>query len=198
MFLLTLGGTPFVYQGQEIGMSDLKNNTIDDLDDCLAKSAIQSARSILHISEAKAFELVNNTVNRDHARTPFQWDDSINAGFNQGHKTWLKINDNYKQGINVKTQDIDEDSVLNFYRKMIKLRNQNDVLINGKFLKTKSNKNVAKFYRVSEEGILLVVINLSSKVIKDKRDDLEVILSTHNNPSLDKLRPYEGIIYKLK
>ena len=198
MFLLSLKGTPFVYQGQEIGMTDLKNNTIEDLDDCLSKSAIQSARDILHISEEKAFNLVNKTVNRDHARTPFQWENSLNAGFNNGNKTWLKINDNYQNGINVKDQENDPNSILNFYRQMIKVRNENDTLKFGEFIKVKSNKNVAKFIRQSEEETLLVVVNLSNKTIKDKRDDLEVLISTHENPSLTVLRPYEGVVYKLK
>ena len=198
MFLLSLKGTPFVYQGQEIGMTDLKNNTIEDLDDCLSKSAIQSARDILHISEEKAFNLVNKTVNRDHARTPFQWENSLNAGFNNGNKTWLKINDNYQNGINAKDQENDPNSILNFYRQMIKVRNENDTLKFGEFIKVKSNKNVAKFIRQSEEETLLVVVNLSNKTIKDKRDDLEVLISTHENPSLTVLRPYEGVVYKLK
>ena len=198
MFLLSLKGTPFVYQGQEIGMTDLKNNTIEDLDDCLSKSAIQSARDILHISEEKAFNLVNKTVNRDHARTPFQWENSLNAGFNNGNKTWLKINDNYQNVINVKDQENDPNSILNFYRQMIKVRNENDTLKFGEFIKVKSNKNVAKFIIQSEEETLLVVVNLSNKTIKDKRDDLEVLISTHENPSLTVLRPYEGVVYKLK
>lgn len=198
MFLLSLKGTPFVYQGQEIGMTDLKNNTIEDLDDCLSKSAIQSARDILHISEEKAFNLVNKTVNRDHARTPFQWENSLNAGFNNGNKPWLKINDNYQNGITAKDQENDPNSILNFYRQMIKVRNENDTLKFGEFIKVKSNKNVAKFIRQSEEETLLVVVNLSNKTIKDKRDDLEILISTHENPSLNVLRPYEGIVYKLK
>ena len=198
MFLLSLKGTPFVYQGQEIGMTDLKNNTIEDLDDCLSKSAIQSARDILHISEEKAFNLVNQTVNRDHARTPFQWENSLNAGFNNGNKTWLKINDNYQNGINAKDQENDPNSILNFYRQMIKVRNENDTLKFGEFIKVKSNKNVAKFIRQSEEETLLVVVNLSNKTIKDNRDDLEVLISTHENPSLTVLRPYEGVVYKVK
>jgi oligo-1,6-glucosidase len=180
MFLLSLKGTPFIYQGEEIGMVDLKNNTIDDLDDCLAKSAIDSAHKLLKISKKKAFNMVNKTVNRDHARTPFQWDSSVNAGFNKGAKPWLLINSNYEDGINVEDESKDPNSILNFYKEMIKLRNENDTLKFGTFTRVKSNKNVAKFIRESDDEELLVVVNLSDKTIKDIRNEGEVLGMIYN------------------
>lgn len=198
MFLLSLKGTPFIYQGQEIGMLDLKNNTIEDLDDCLAKSAINSAKSILHISEKKAFKLVNRTVNRDHARTPFQWNSNVNAGFNKGHKPWLMINDNYLDGINVEDELKDDNSILNFYKQMISLRNENDTLKFGEFIKLKSSNKVAKFIRKNDDVELLIVVNLSNKTVKDKRDNFDILLSTNNDVSSKTLKPYQGIVYKIK
>ena len=198
MFLLSLKGTIFIYQGEEIGMVDLKGNTIEDLDDCLAKSAIDSAHKLLKISRKKAFNLVNKTVNRDHARTPFQWNSKGNAGFNCGHKTWLMMNSNYTQGVNVEDELNDPNSILNFYKEMIKLRNENDTLKFGKFIKVKSNKNVAKFIRESEDETLLIVVNLSAKVVKDNREEKEVLLANDYEINTKILKPYQGIIYKIK
>lgn len=198
MFLLSLKGTIFIYQGEEIGMVDLKGNTIEDLDDCLAKSAIDSAHKLLKVSKNKAFEMVNKTVNRDHARTPFQWNSKGNAGFNRGHKTWLMMNSNYTQGVNVEDELNDPNSILNFYKEMIKLRNENDTLKFGKFIKVKSNKNVAKFIRESEDETLLIVVNLTAKVVKDNREEKEVLLANDYEINTKTLKPYQGIIYKIK
>ena len=82
---------------------------------------------------------------------------------------------------------------------MIKLRNNNDTLKHGEFIKVKSNSNLAKFIRKSDKETLEIVINLSSKVIKNKVDNnYKVLLSTYKDSLKDKLRPYEGIIYKIK
>ena len=177
---------------------DLKGNTIEDLDDCLAKSAIDSAHKLLKVSKNKAFEMVNKTVNRDHARTPFQWNSKGNAGFNRGHKTWLMMNSNYTQGVNVEDELNDPNSILNFYKEMIKLRNENDTLKFGKFIKVKSNKNVAKFIRESEDETLLIVVNLTAKVVKDNREEKEVLLANDYEINTKTLKPYQGIIYKIK
>lgn len=198
MFLLSLKGTPFIYQGQELGCLDHPNFTLNDLDDCLAKKAIGSARSILHISEKKAFKLVNRTINRDHARYPMPWDQSVNGGFNNGHKTWLKVNDLYKNGINVRDELDDPKSILNFYKKMIEIRNTSECLQSGDFIRMKSNKNVAKFIRVTPNEEFMIVVNLSNKHIKDKREKFDVILSTHHVVNDEILAPYQGIIYKIK
>ena len=198
MFLLSLKGTPFIYQGQEIGLLDYKDYTLEDLDDCLAKSAINSACSILSISKEKAFKLVNATVNRDHARSPFQWNENVNAGFNDGGKTWLKVNENYKDGINVNEEEKDQNSILSFYKKMIKVRNESSALKSSSFEKVKSNKNVACFIRSDERETLLIEVNLSNKKIKRKSFDKDVVISTHGNINKEYLRPYEGIIYKIK
>lgn len=197
LFLLTLKGTPFIYQGEEIGMLDNKDFTIDDLDDCLTKQGLDSASKILHISKEKCFKLANNTINRDHARTPFQWNKGVNAGFTEGCKPWLKVNKNYLEGVNVEDEEKDENSILNFYKKVINFRNNSDILKFGDFKRIKSNKNLAKFTRSDDENSYLIIVNLSSKKIKDKDLNHEIVLNTHKDLNKTYLEPYQGVILKI-
>ena len=146
----------------------------------------------------RAFKLIHKTINRDNSRSPFQWDNSFNAGFNEGHKTWLKVNSSFQQGINVKEEEQDSDSILKFYQKMIHLRNSNKTLQTGEFIRIKSNRNIAKFYRKSEDETLLIVINLSKKIIKDKRYNSNILISNYKDVSPKVLLPYQGVIYKIK
>ncbi len=198
LFLLSLKGTIFIYQGEELGMLNYKDLTFEESDDCMAKSVVNTATHILPITKKFAFKLVNETVNRDHARAPMQWDDSINGGFNNGAKTWLKVNSDYKN-INAKEELNDPDSTFNFYKKAIAFRNNNDCFKDGEFIPLKSNSNIAKFIRKTAEESYLCVINLSKKEIKDKDIDenKQIVLSTHKKHQKNILKPYEGLIYKL-
>ena len=127
-----------------------------------------------------------------------QWDNGDNAGFNNGTKTWLKVNENYKDGINVKDELSDPNSILNFYKKMISLRNSSEILKLGEFIKIKSNKNVAKFIRKYNNSTLLIIVNLSSKSIKDKDViDNNILISTEDEIICGELKPYQGIIREL-
>ena len=199
LFLLSLKGTIFIYEGEEIGRLNYKNLTYEETNDCMAKNAVDSTRKILHVSKNRAFKWVNKTVNRDHARAPFQWDDSVNGGFNEGHTPWLKINEYYKE-INVKKEKNEDNSILNFYKKMIRLRNESETLKFGDFEEIKSNNYVAKFLRKTNNEIFLIVVNLSKKTFKDKKLDesKEIILSNYEKHDKNVLKPYEAIIYKIK
>lgn len=199
LFLLSLKGTIFLYEGEEIGTLNYKNLTYEETNDCMAKNAVDSAMKILHVSKNRAFKWVNNTVNRDHARAPFEWDDSINGGFNDGHKPWLKINEHYKE-INVKNEENDANSILNFYKQMIKFRNNSETLKYGNFKEVSSNNYVAKFLRKTDKESLLIVVNLSKKFFKDKKLDesKEILISNYNNHEKNLLKPFEAIIYKIK
>ena len=198
MFLLSLKGTPFIYQGQEIGTVDYKDLSYEDTNDCMAKSAVQSAKQILKLKTSTAFKMVNRTVNRDHARNPMQWENSFNAGFNDGATTWLKVNKTYEKGINVEDQMQDPSSILRFYKKMIEFRNNSKTLQEGTFVRAKSNCNVAKFIRQTFDETLLIVVNLSSKTIKEKLPNQKVLIANDYDINEEYLKPYQGIIYKIK
>lgn len=197
MFLLSLKGTIFVYQGEEIGVLDDKKFTLDDLNDSMGISIIKTIQKILKVNEKTAFKLLNSTVNRDLARQPMLWDNSINGGFNNGTKTWLKVNEIYKEKINVKDELNNPNSTLNFYKQMINLRKNQDALKYGDFKQIKSNKNVAKFIRSYDNSRILVVINMSDKRIKDIRENYQVLFTNDNDINNKYLNPMQGIIYKL-
>lgn len=112
-------GTPFVYQGQELGMLNTRLNSIDDYVDCFVKNNYDVAINKLHMKKEKAFEFAVKST-RDNSRTPVQWDDSKNAGFTTG-TPWFPVNENYKQ-INAKAEMADPDSIYNHYKSSLSLR----------------------------------------------------------------------------
>lgn len=115
---MLLRGLPFLYQGQEIGMTNCPMDSVEEYDDINTKAEYALARSA-GLSDAQALEACYR-FSRDNARTPMQWDDTPNAGFTSG-KPWLKVNPNYRQ-VNVAEQEKREDSILNYYKKLISLR----------------------------------------------------------------------------
>lgn len=199
LFLLSLKGTIFIYQGEEIGMTNYPSIEFNEINDCMSKEVIKTTMKLLKIDLKKATKMINETVNRDNARSPMQWNDKINAGFNDGYKPWIKVNEDYEKGINVLSETNDPDSVLNFYKELIKIRNSNDILKYGEFKKLKSNKDIAKFKRTYKNESLIIVVNLTNKKIKDKniiKNKEDIIISNYFNHFDNELYPYEGIIYK--
>lgn len=160
---LMLRGIPFIYQGQELGMTNCKFNSIEEFDDISTidqyKVAIKEG-----VSEEEALKIVN-IYSRDNARTPFQWDNSENAGFTTG-KPWLKINENYKE-INAKSQVEDEDSIFNFYKKLINLRKSEefkDAIVYGKFEPIlEEYSNLFAFYREGASKKLMLLANYQNE-----------------------------------
>ena len=130
-FILTLRGTPYVYQGQELGMTNADWETMDDLRDV---DAINHARELLGQDGVAEYDDVKDIVGyrtRDNARTPMQWDDSKNAGFTDGDP-WIQVNPNYRE-INAADQQADVDSVYSYYQRLIQLRADRDVLVYGDY-----------------------------------------------------------------
>lgn len=122
-------GTPFIYQGQEIGMLNLALDDINDYVDVSTLNNYKVAKALL--GEKKAMELVHY-ASRDNARTPVQWSSEKNAGFTTAEKPWFFVNPNYTE-INVADQEKDPDSILNYYRKLLKFRKEHDVMIYGSY-----------------------------------------------------------------
>ena len=121
-------GTPFIYQGQEIGMTNIRLRSIDDYVDVSSKNNYHT----YHLKDTIEERLKRIHVSsRDSARTPMQWDDSANAGFSAA-KPWFFVNSNYRR-VNVAAQEEDENSILNFYRKCLKLRKSSKTLIYGEY-----------------------------------------------------------------
>lgn len=197
LLLLTLKGTPVIYQGEEIGTLNYKKISYEECKDVAAKMAFNTVKNLLHLSDKKVWKLVNETINRDNARAPMQWDNSINGGFNEGKGTWIKVNEDYKD-INVKEEENDEDSILNFYIKMIHFRNGDEVLKKGEFKRGHLSNTLNYFYRIYENKIYLIVLNFSKKAIKFNVPlKLRLILSNIENKNLNILNPYFAGIFEV-
>lgn len=179
LFLLTLKGTPFIYQGEEIGMTNVSDLKFEEVNDCAAISTVGTVQKLLHVKKEKAWEMVNKTICRDHARTPMQWSDKENAGFNDGATPWLRMNNNFDK-INVEAQLNDEDSILNFYKRMIKFRNESDILKYGSFERQYCTSKICSFYRTYNGRRYLIVLNFSDDIetywLKDK---LSLVFATY-------------------
>ncbi len=203
MILLTLRGTPFIYQGQEIAMTNGDWNSLDQIQDIESHNVYRLARK-LGFSAKYAWKMIKKT-SRDNARTPMQWEFAPNAAFSPGHP-WLRVNDNYRD-INVEAQRRDKDSVLSFYRSLIVFRQGSQVLINGGFRAIKIKRNLFVYERFLEcnaaagaktgnDNVVRVVINFSRKKAEYPFNG-RVLFSTANRKSYDGvLSPYEGVILK--
>ena len=156
---LMLRGIPFIYQGQELGMTNSKFNSIEEFDDIATIDQYNVAIKEGY-SEEETLKIVN-TYSRDNARTPFQWNNSKNAGFTIG-EPWLKVNENYKQ-INAASQVGNEDSVFSFYKELIKLRKSEefkDAVVYGTFRAALENyDNLFAFYREGSSKKLMLLAN---------------------------------------
>lgn len=193
MLLLTLKGTAFIYQGQELGMTNLDFESMDELDDVESKN-MYALFNRLHISPAYRDRAIRLKT-RDNARSPMQWDSTANGGFTTG-KPWLKVNSNYFS-INYQDEQADPDSVWHFYRKLLKYRNASPVLKFGVFRPTYVSKSVLAFERIFEGEKLGVIVNLSDK--KQQVPSIgNIILSTHGRQRMDcELEPYEAALIDL-
>jgi alpha-glucosidase len=164
--VLTLRGTPFLYNGEEIGMTDLLLEDIGQFRDNLGVWLYHALVDELREPPAKALALAARS-SRDMCRTPVQWADAPNGGFSPaGAQTWLPVNPNYAQGVNVADQLADPDSLLNFYRRLLRVRKQTPALIAGDYRPLHEDaKDYLAFLRGSVAGgqTCLVVLNMSER-----------------------------------
>lgn len=201
-----LQGTPYIYQGEEIGMTNIYYRTIDEYCDIESKAAYHQLTHELGKSDEDAMKGIRYR-SRDNARSPMQWDDTENAGFTTG-TPWFAVNENYKL-INVKNQMEDEDSILNFYRRLIALRKKIPVIAYGKYiLLDAENENIYAYSRSLNEEKLLIVCNFTAEqqVFELKHynedGDHETLIGNYVNPKIIqlgeklKLRPYEALVLR--
>lgn len=162
MYLLK--GTPFIYQGEEIGMTNYPFESENELRDIESINFLNESSKVGKKDYAWKGILAKG---RDNARTPIQWDDSLNAGFSNG-TPWIVVNPNHKE-INVKKQIDDEDSILNFYRKLINFRVNSDVIINGDYHQIMyDDEKIFAYERVLGDKKISVYCNFSdSEVVLD-------------------------------
>ena len=203
--LLTLRGTPYLFQGDEIGMYNCVFEDISEFNDVQVLNAYKTLVESGNYS-SKQFLKVSNKIARDHARTPMQWNTESNAGFSDAEKTWLKTNDNYLS-INALSQNSDKNSILNFYKKLILIRKQTPALIYGDYTDLRPRCNRIWLYlRTFEENSYLIMNNFTNKKqsfnVKQKFSQKTLLvanLEVENDDSNQKfiLKPYESRIYKI-
>lgn len=192
-------GTPFIYQGQEIGMTNYPFESIETFNDV----AVRNEYQIVKEQGGDVDQLLDKyrMENRDNSRTPMQWNDSTNGGFTEG-KPWFPVNPNYRD-INVAHQLEDEHSVLNFYKKLIQLKKSHEIYTYGQFdLIDAENENVFAYTRQLEGKTVVVAGNLT-----DKQSSLtlpfdidENAIKLHNyNSQLDSksLKPFEAFVAEI-
>jgi oligo-1,6-glucosidase len=203
-FILTMRGTPFYYNGDELGMTSIKFNKIGDYRDISTLNEYRHVKSI-HGDTLKF--LKDQQFNaRDNGRTPFQWNNSLNAGFSTG-KPWISVNPNYRY-VNVDFEESDPNSCLTYFKKLVLLRKTNLTLVYGKYrLLDKDNQNVYSYTREGLGKKFLVVLNFTdkestayisvalAKVVMSNYKDILVENGVHTDI---KLRPYESLICLLQ
>ena len=198
-FLMTMRATPYYYNGDELGMDNVKFNKIEDYRDVETINMYQQIKN--KDGDLKAFLEAQKLMARDNSRTPFHWDDSANAGFSTG-EPWLSVNPNFKT-INVEAEEKDSNSCLNFFRKIVTIRKDNLVLVYGKYtLLDKNNEQVYAYIRELNERKLLVLLNFSSNdAIANTGIDLgnaKILINNYISANKNKsLRPYEAVVYEL-
>ena len=194
-------GTPYIYQGEELGMTNVRFDDINDYNDIESLNMYKD-----RLSKGYSHNEIMESIyakGRDNARTPMQWDDSENAGFTTG-TPWLAVNKNYDK-INAKQCLQDENSIFNHYKKLIDIRKNNDTIIYGDYkLLCEDDENIFAYVRELNGDKILVVCNFYDKDVEFKFEGdfnySKVLLSNYNDSSKMieklKLRPYEAVMYR--
>lgn len=198
-FLMTMRGTPYVYYGDEIGMTNIRFETIGQYKDI---NTINKYRQLENQGEdLNSFLADQKEASRDNARTPMQWDQTSNAGFSRS-SPWIEINKNYLSGVSVAFQEESENSVLNFFRKIVAIRKKNLALVYGQYEEVDvENENVYAYLRKGENVTFLILLNFCDKnsFIKLPRHfetlNWELVIS-NDVVNRDEMLPYQCIVYK--
>ena len=192
-------GTPYVYQGEELGMTNCPFNTLENLRDLESINAFHELTKQGKITEEDMLAAINYK-GRDNARTPMQWDDSAYAGFSTA-QPWIMVNPNCTK-INAKDQVNREDSVFKYYQKLIKLRHESDLIVYGTYdLILDDDKDIYAYTRTLGKEKLIVYCNFSENTreveLPEEFTDGKILISNYNDAAVNKkitLRPYEAIV----
>jgi oligo-1,6-glucosidase len=201
-FIMTMRGTPYYYNGDELGMTNSVFNSIHDFRDMPARNEYQHLIDIHGDTSAYLERL--RFESRDNGRTPFQWNKTANAGFTTG-TPWIAVNPNYKM-INAEEEEKDPNSCLHYFRKLVLLRKNNPALVYGRYhLLDKGNTTVYAYTREGKGRKFLILLNFSSQKSQVKigipLTGAKLLLSNDQRAqtsSVTGLNPYEACIYQLQ
>ena len=195
MVLLTLRGTPFIYEGEELGMTNVNRASIEDYNDISSQNNYKMALED-GCSKEEALKCVQQ-YSRDNARSPMQWDDSANAGFTTG-KPWLAVNDNYKT-VNAKKESEDDASVLEWYRSLNRLRQENTVLTDGDYQEIMNDsEEIFAYIRSNDTHKAVILVNFTDRDVEYDSQYVEggkLLISSQKAAEAGKLRPFEAVCY---
>ena len=206
--MLTLKGTPFLYNGEEIGMADLELTDISQVRDTTALAHYRALIAERGMAPEQALRLVVGTT-RDRCRSPMQWNDAPNAGFSPpGATTWLPVHPNYAQGVNVAAQESDPNSLLSFYRRLLALRRGCPALIAGEYTALHEDaEDYLAFTRATDEQTVRVALNFSERAqtltLSPEKSRARVLFSsaarpsTNDNPAQIELAPFEVYVAEM-
>ena len=198
-------GTPFIYQGQEIGMTNVHFKTVEEYQD-VQSTGLYYSKLEQGMAHEDIMEIIWATA-RGNSRTPMQWDETVNGGFSSG-TPWLAVNPNYKE-INVAQQLADEGSILNFYKKMIQLKKSHDVFTYGEYDLTLDNHPAIYAYtRTLDHEQVLILSNLTDQEVAFELEKMNLVfdqlmlsnykVEEHEPMMKGTLKPYEARVYRIK
>lgn len=195
-------GTPYIYQGEELGMTNIYLDSIEEYEDIESRAAYERYTQYMGYSDEKMMHCIH-AMSRDNARTPMQWDNSANAGFTEG-KPWFLVNPNYKK-INAKSQMMDEGSIFHYYKQLISLRKKHEIIVYGDFnLLLPEHESLFVYERTLNGKRLLVICNFNSKVEKFELPreysckSGKLLICNYETADYEKemaVRPYEARVY---
>ena len=195
-------GTPYVYQGEELGMTNVYFDKLEDYRDVESFNAYKEMTETCGVSHEEMMGYLKK-IGRDNARTPMQWDDSENAGFTTG-TPWIRVNPNYKE-INAKQQVGNPDSVFSYYKDLIRLRHENEIIVYGDYeLLEPDNEELFIYTRTLGDEKLIVLCNFTdhdvtipASVMAQIPEDAPIMISNYvgNMPAV--LRPYEATVRQI-
>ena len=199
-------GTPYIYQGEELGMT---NYPFTSIDECRDIESINAYKELIETGKLTREKMIAGIAakGRDNARTPMQWDDNDNAGFTKG-TPWINVNPNYKN-INAKAEVADENSVFHYYKKLISLRRNSkwtDVIVYGTYkLLDEDNEKVFSYIRQLEDKKLLIICNMSDEEVNYKDSEQfngvkETVISNYDGVKLEaemKLPPWFAAVFEI-
>ena len=196
-------GTPYVYQGEELGMTNVYFDKLEDYRDVESLNAYKEMTETCGVSHEEMMGYLKK-IGRDNARTPMQWDDSKNAGFTTG-TPWIRVNPNYRE-INAKQQVGNPDSVFSYYKDLIRLRHENEIIVYGDYeLLEPDNEELFIYTRTLGDEKLVVLCNFTDQdvtipasVMAQIPDAAPIMISNYvgNMPAV--LRPYEATVRQIK
>lgn len=197
-------GTPYIYQGEELGMTNVFFEQVEDYDDLEIHNAWREYVEESKLIPPEKMLSFISASGRDNARTPMQWSAEENAGFTTG-KPWLGLNPRYKE-INAEQAVADEDSIFHFYRRLIELRHSTPLMVTGTYELLDNAENpldeeVYAYLRTGDDESLLVICNFTdrqlTRTFEQLDDSSELLISNYPDDAVETLRPYEGKVYRI-